>query len=137
MIKYSITKISEVPGFAELSEKHWQEFNNKSPNFSELYLQFMDVVVAKEGDTLIAYCFFKCFEDPHDEGNTCQVDAFYLDPEYRGRGIGKEMFSIVELEAKKDGCTRIKASYNNKMVLEDFFAGLGYKKTHIAVMKEI
>lgn len=126
-----------VPNFDILSKQHWAEFNTEVPEFKEAYLKTLDVVVAKDEDKVVGYVFFAIFQSPYYNTLWCQVDMFYLDKDYRGKGIGKQMFALVEKIAKDSGCSTIKASYNLKSPLDGFYEQLGYNNTHVAVSKEI
>lgn len=130
-------KLSDIENFDDLSLEHWVCFNDKKPIFNTVYLNNLRVVIAKDDDQSIGYVFYGLFKSPYYDETWCQVDMFFLKPEYRKQGIGKKMFDLVESIAKENGCKRLIASYNLKESLEVFYTKFGFNATHVAVAKEI
>jgi len=126
-----------IDNFHELSKEHWAEFNTQEPSFNVYYLKNLDVILYKDNEVTQGYLFYLMFPSPYYKELNCQVDMFFLRKKYRGRGIGKRMFTKMEEKAKEAGCSRILSSYNNKLPLDGFYASMGYTSTHTAVMKEI
>jgi len=130
-------KFSDIENFDEIALEHWDYFKNKKPMFNKEYLAKLRVVLAKDNERTVGYVFYVFFKSPYHNETWCQVDMFFLKPEYRKQGIGKEMFDLVEKIAKENGCKRLIASYNLKESLEVFYIKFGFNATHVAVAKEI
>jgi GNAT superfamily N-acetyltransferase len=105
--------------------------------FNKEYLGSLRVVFAKDEGKTVGYAFYGFFKSPYHNETWCQVDMFFLIPSHRGKGIGKDMFRLVEQMAKINGCKKLITSYNLKESLEVFYDKLGFNATHVAVAKEI
>lgn len=138
MLTVSICSFEELENFDSLSKEHWNSFNNKQPSFDKNILKNFNVIQAKdkENDT-VGYLLFIVFKAPYYNELWCQVDMFYLKPEFRKQGIGNKMFKVLEEEVKKQGASKIMSSFNLKQPLEGFYKKLGYIETHVAVAKDI
>jgi GNAT superfamily N-acetyltransferase len=132
----SLGKLKDIENFDELAKEHWLAFNTKAPTFNKEFLQTLEVVIAKEEET-VGYLFFFMYVSPYTAEKTCQADMYYLKPSYRGKGIGTKMFTFLEQTAKEQGCKRLVSSINLKLNTENFYKQLGYTNTHLAVAKEI
>lgn len=137
MIEFKQTNIKDIEDFDEIALEHWNSFNNKTPKFNKEILQNFNVIQARHKNKTIGYILYICFKSPYYDEVWCQVDMFYLNPEYRGQGTGKQMFKMMEKEAKKQGASKIMSSFNLKQPLEGFYKNMGYTQTHVAVAKEI
>ena len=134
----SICSIKELHDFDYIALEHWGSFNNKHPSFNKELLDNFNVIKASDKkDRTVGYIFYICFKSLYYDEIWCQVDMFYLKPEYRKQGIGKRMFELLEEEAKKIGASKILSSFNMKQPLEGFYSKMNYQQTHIAVVKEI
>lgn len=137
MIEYVITSVNNIEDFDIIAKEHWDSFQNKHPKFDKDILSQFKVIQAKDKDTTVGYVLFIVFKSPYYDELWCQIDMFYLKPEYRNKNIGYTLFSKVEEEAKKAGALKIMSSFNIKQPLEGFYTKLGYSKTHVAVAKEL
>ena len=137
MISFEFTTVDKLEDFDELGLEHWNSFNNKTPEFDKEFLKNFTVLQAKHNNRTIGYIFYLIFKAPYYNEFWCQIDMFYLKPEYRGQGTGKQMFNMVEEEAKKNKVSKILSSFNLKQPLEGFYKSMGYSQTHVAVAKEI
>ena len=133
----TIKNFKDILTFDKLSLKHWEEFNTKLPKFNKQYLSTLKAVVFEENKETKGYVFFGIYPSPYYDELWGQIDMFYLSPEYRNKGIGKQMFIMVEQFLKEAGCKNIIASYNLKLPLESFYSSLGYMPTHSVMAKEI
>jgi len=136
-MQITLGKLSDIQNFDELSKQHWDSFNNNTPNFNKEILSQMDVVIAKDKETPIGYVFFMIFPSWYYTELWCQVDMFFLLPEYRRKGLGKKMFALVEKTAKEKGVSKLMSSYNIKLNLSSFYLSNGFNETHVAVSKEL
>ena len=137
LIEFYKTNINDIEDFEELAQEHWNSFNNTQPKFNKQILQNFNVIQAKHKNRTVGYVLYLCFNSPYYDEIWCQVDMFYLKPEYRGQGTGKQLFKMMEEEAKKQGASKIMSSFNLKQPLNGFYKNMGYKETHVAVAKEI
>lgn len=69
-------------------------------------------VVAMDGDKCVGFAL----HFPYPSVNALWIEASYVDPDYRRRGIHKAMFERVVLQAKIEGCESVQsaAHVNNK-----------------------
>lgn len=129
--------LADVEDFTELAKEHWESFQNKKPTFDINLLSNFHVVRAIDNDKTVGYILYLLYKSFYYDEVCCQVDMFYLKPEYRKQGIGKKMFTLVEEDAKQRGATQLISSFNLKQPLEGFYQKMGFETTHVAVAKEI
>jgi GNAT superfamily N-acetyltransferase len=137
MIEVSKCSLADVEDFTELAKEHWNSFQNKKPTFDINLLSNFYVVRATDNDKTVGYILYILYKSFYYDEICCQVDMFYLKPEYRKQGIGKKMFTLVEEDAKQRGATQLISSFNLKQPLEGFYQKMGFETTHVAVAKEI
>jgi len=137
LIEVTLGKLQDIPNFDSLSKQHWDSFNNNNPSFNKEILSLMDVVIVKDKETPVGYVFFMLFPSWYYSEIWCQVDMFFLLPQYRRKGLGKKMFALVEETAKDKGATKLMSSYNIKLNLSSFSSSTGFKKINLPVTKRI
>lgn len=62
------------------------------------------------------------------------VRSVFVDPEYQGSGVGKQMMEVIENEAIAQGLERLRVP--SSVTAEGFYAGLGFCKVRDAFYGE-
>jgi len=132
-----LKSFNDIKDFDEIALIHWKEFNTKQPEFNKAYLSLLNAVVAEEAGKTKGYVLFGTYPSPYYNEQWGQIDMFFLIPEYRNKGVGKQMFRLVEQTLKQQGCKNIVASFNLKLPLDSFYSNMGYSQTHTVMGKEI
>jgi GNAT superfamily N-acetyltransferase len=132
----AVETIDSIENFDDLAKEHWDSFNNKKPAFKKEFLRTGKAITARD-IKVVGYLIFFTFNSPYYDEKWCQVDMYYIQPKFRKQGIGRKMFTLLEQQAKEQGCSRIISSFNLKQPLDKFYTSIGYERTHIAVAKEI
>ena len=71
-----------------------------------------------------------------DGGLYCQVEAVRTASDLRGRGIGAQLMSVIEDEARRRGAARIQLTSNQRRAdAHRFYERLGYEPTHVGMKK--
>jgi len=71
-----------------------------------------------------------------DGGLYCQVEAVRTASDLRGRGIGAQLMSAIEEEARRRGAARIQLTSNQRRAdAHRFYERLGYEPTHVGMKK--
>jgi GNAT superfamily N-acetyltransferase len=71
-----------------------------------------------------------------DGGLYCQVEAVRTASDLRGRGIGAQLMSVIEDEARRRGAARIQLTSNQRRAdAHRFYERLGYVPTHVGMKK--
>ena len=91
------------------------------------------IAVALDGDRIVGYCFGHSYVQEQkksymDAGKSCfSVDELYVLPRYRGAGIGRELFRMIEREAEKTCAflTLATSTKNYKAILKLYIEELG------------
>jgi GNAT superfamily N-acetyltransferase len=73
-----------------------------------------------------------------DGGLYCQVEAVRTASRMRGRGIGAQLMSVIEEEARRRGAARIQLTSNQRRAdAHRFYEQLGYEPTHVGMKKHL
>ncbi len=135
MMKYELRKLNEdtVEQLIYLSEK-WKEedccYGMEVNTRSDLQ---EPLAVALENGKIVGYAFGHFYTQEHktsyiETGQPCfSLDELYVLPEYRGMGIGKKLFQLIENEVKPQ-CTYMTLSTstkNYKAILKLYIEELG------------
>lgn len=93
--------------------------------------------IAKDGDTpigmiggMVNYFIFGGIK-------MCSEIAWWVEPEYRKTGIGKELIEALEYWANKIDCKFVTMSALDQDYLPKFYGKLGYDFAEISMMKRI
>jgi len=90
------------------------------------------LVAEKEPGRLIGFLevSIRPFVEDCETDNVGYLEGWYVEPEVRGRGIGRELVRIAENWAREHGCTEMAsdAEFGNEVSLKAHL-GLGYTET--------
>lgn len=137
MIIYKEIQISELPKIKHLWESLNQLHLEDSVYFTEHYKQFtfekrsarwMDfndeniLILIAEAEVPVGYCI-----STRGMNNEGEIDSLYVDPEYRGKNIGKELTLRSLNWLKSNNChpIRLAVSYGHESVL-GFYKRIGF-----------
>ena len=71
-----------------------------------------------------------------DGGLYCQVEAVRTSAARRGEGLGAQLMTWIEDDARARGAARIQLTTNRERIrAHDFYARLGYEPSHIGMKK--
>lgn len=99
--------------------------------FSEIVLQNYECVVAYDGETLIGVCGL-WFCTRHYSGKSVEPDHFFINPEYRGQGLGKQFLEWINKYVSAKGFevmelnTYVSNYQSHKFYFNEGFKILGY-----------
>lgn len=110
----------------------------RDTTWEQRYRQFLEkaqgkclIQIVKSEFEAAGYCFTSI-----DHENKGEIDSIFLDPEWRGRGLGKELMQNALDWLKKEGCEEIKLSVhpgNTEAIA--FYRSLGFANE--PVMKKV
>ena len=85
---------------------------------------FVELAVDKNNDKPVGYCLSITISSPENEG---EVESLYIDPLYRGKGIGDVFMkhAIEWLDSKRVACKRIVVAAGNEEVFP-FYERFGF-----------
>lgn len=149
-ITYQEEKLSEfLPEFKELLEPHMAEINVSQrlgfefkPDYPR-YIKLQEVgafivIACRDDEKLIGYCVMGI--SPHIRYQTCKIakeDLYYIIPEYRGKGLGKQLFIETEKILKQHGVNQIIFTTKTYSDNSHIFTKLGYEFFEKAFTKRI
>lgn len=117
----------------EVSHLHDGGEGLKDKRLRRLFKQRSSSIESDQGygifdrDKLVGAIFFS--EDKDQDRTALEIKSFLIDPDYRGRGAGKQLFesilAVVDTEADKPLSTLF-VSANNKNAI-GIYEGFGYK----------
>lgn len=114
--EFNITKQNapRYAAFATTEEKLSEQYDNGR----KMYAYF-------DNDKIVGFFALEFY------GNECELNNLCVSPEYRHRGIAKELLNHSFNVAKQNGTTKMNISIveENKL-LKDWYIGFGFKPTH-------
>ena len=135
MIQYEFKKLDEdtVRQLIELSRLWVEEDCSYGMVVNEADDLRSPVAVALDGEDIVGYCFGHAYIQEKktsyiELGKNCfSIDELYVLPQYRGTGIGRELFRMIEREAKKTCAflTLATSTKNYKAILKLYIEELG------------
>lgn len=110
MIRYEFRKLDENTTLQLIDlSRIWVEENcswgmviNEKSDLKE------PLAVALDGDQIVGYCFGECYTQERKNscipgGSRCfSMDELYVLPQYRGQGIGKTLFRMMEQKVSEE-----------------------------------
>jgi GNAT superfamily N-acetyltransferase len=149
-ITYQEEKLQEfLPEFEALLKPHMDEINVSQrlgfefkPDYAR-YIKLQEVgafvvITCRADEKLIGYCVMGVM--PHIRYQTCKLakeDLYYIVPEYRGQGLGKQLFLETEKVLKEKGVNQIIFTTKTYSDNSHIFDKLGYKFFEKAFTKRI
>jgi GNAT superfamily N-acetyltransferase len=139
-IVYQTEQIKDfILEFDELLKPHMAEINvterlgfEFKPDYIK-YVRLQDagvftVVTCRNDKKLIGYCVMAVM--PHIRYTSCKLakeDLYYIVPEYRGKGLGKQLFIETEKVLKQQGVNQIIFTTKTYSDNSHIFKKLGYE----------
>ena len=132
-LKNFIVEFSQLlkPHMAEINVTERLGFEFKPDYFRYVKLQeagVILVVTCRDDGKLIGYCVFSVTQ--HIRYQSCKIateDLYYIVPEYRGKGLGKQLFIETENILKDKGVNQVVFSTKTYSDNSHIFEKLGYK----------
>lgn len=73
----------------------------------------------------------------HHLGMVYEIQEFFVDPDYRGQGIGQQLIRVLELHLRDRECVSLEVTSNTKRVAtHEFYSRSGFTKSHLKFTKE-
>lgn len=108
-IHFSLLDVSHIPLIIPMM----QDFtSNKFPaqvldqRFTEMFTQNYECVGVFDNKKLIGISGL-WYQTRHYSGKSCEADHVYINPDYRSKGIGEQLFAFIEKHAKQKGCEAV------------------------------
>ena len=74
----------------------------------------------------------------HHLGMVYEIQEMFVDPEFRGKGIGHQLMEALETHLRDRECRSLEVTTNAKRTLtQEFYTACGFQKTHVKFTKEI
>ena len=120
MITVRAATHNDVETIVELGNQFWNEhyysqYGDYSPSRTRMMLHGMVegpmsvIIVAEDGDSIVGYIAFIVAQIPWGNVSSAAESLWWVLPEYRGRGIGKDLFDAGLEWAEIMGCDLIEA----------------------------
>lgn len=124
-MKYTITPMTSTDGDAVMDIfNHYIEHSFAAYRQSRLPVQAFDLflqssqgypsgVIRDETGMILGFGMLRAHKDIPEFSHTAEI-TYFLHPEYRGRGLGKELLKKLEKEGSEQGITTILAHISSK-----------------------
>jgi GNAT superfamily N-acetyltransferase len=115
-IEIRIANVTDIKFIAAMVERYWGFEGIAGFDHAEVARQLSRVVtdhrlgrviIGGDGEKLIGYLVTVYMFSLEHLGLTAEIDEFYVEPEYRSRGVGSSLLSAAERAASDAGCTNL------------------------------
>ena len=121
----------------EINIKHYTDAQEKGV-LKIFTLRDMDRKVSNDRGTPVGYCSFFLFNHSHHlKGVHAKQDAFYVDKEYRSKGLGKTLLCYADAQLKKMDVKFIHQCVPECNNWSALLKEMGYKKIEEIYLKKI
>jgi GNAT superfamily N-acetyltransferase len=116
MTSISLAGVDDIPALSRLVERYWRFEELTGFDAGAITKQLERLVgdvslgsawIAREGAEPAAYLLAVYVFSLEHRGLTAEIDEFFVDPSYRGRGIGSALLAAAEDEFERRGCTNV------------------------------
>lgn len=91
-----------------------------------------ELLVAEVDGRPVGLCGLQLLVSTAQGAYSCHVEDLVLAPEYRGRGIGRQLLEAAAGWAHRRGAVRMQLNCDDKnLPAMKFYGSLGWKKTHL------
>ena len=104
--------------------------------FSQVYLHNIDhpdcyYCIASKEDKLVGFISLHIQQLLHHSGAVGEIQEFYMDPEYRGKGIGKLLMAAAKSHAAAKAIKSLEVASNKRRTENvKVYENLGFQLTH-------
>lgn len=142
--KYGLIELMEFS--VEFHQQFDSEFYSLDENTKDYIENFIEEVLKGEkNDTIFVKTdednnilgYIHIFEHNNEGGTTLEIRGIYVRENDRKKGIGKELFSYVENNYRKEKKNIILNVDINNQTAIDFYSSLGFKGTRLGMTKKI
>jgi GNAT superfamily N-acetyltransferase len=98
-----------------------------------------DVLVAEWDGAVVGMCQLIVFRHFQRHGGRCaEVESLHVHPDFRGRGIGRQLLGAAVEAARRAGCYRIQLTSNQlRTDAHRFYLREGFEATHVGFKRLI
>ena len=98
----------------------------------------VQLFIAKVHDRVIGFALYVVQEHLHHDGqNVAQCTMMGVRPEYRGRGIGRQLVEYAEGQLREAGATHMVHHHRTLYKVIPLFEHLGFKLAELEYVKEL
>lgn len=120
----------KVPVEAEKSETVWTWLHDPAHMFQG--------IVAVEDGRVVGLAHFHCWPDTLEGGNTCYLADLFVDPECRGKKIGKHLFEEVLKISKAEGWSSVSLlTHKTNIVGQNLYNQYGHATDFLFYVAEL
>lgn len=95
-------------------------------------------LVCEHENKIIGVLNLRFEEQLHRAEQAAEILEFVMEPAFRGKGIGKEMFALACRIAGENGCTRLEVASNQKRTdAHRFYVREGMENSHFRFFKPL
>lgn len=119
MYKFETIPSTEVGELASRLESLFYPFNVQQTGIGGG--EFLGIVVRAEGGDMVAGLAGATW------GGTCEIGQVWVEPDHRGKGLGRRLMEQAEEEVRRRGCSQIVLA-THSFQAPGFYKKLGFKE---------
>jgi hypothetical protein len=104
-VKFRFLKVANIPEILPLIQDFTEhKYTNEvhEQRFTSMFTHQYDCVGFYDGDKIIGLCGL-WYQTRHYSGKSCELDHFYILPNYQGKGLGSQFLDWIGKKLKAEG----------------------------------
>lgn len=127
---------AEVISLSEAEANTKEQFDKLAPEGQQTENNYFFDVIDSKSNEIIGYAWLNKAQRFHRQ--VLSIYDIKINRNYRGLGLGKELMALIEEEAKKLECSRIRLHvFEHNIVAKKLYQSMGFQITSLQMKKEL
>ena len=139
-VKFRFLKVANIPEILPLIQDFTEhKFTNEVhvQRFTSMFTYQYDCVGFYDGDKIIGFCGL-WYQTRHYSGKSCELDHFYILPNYQGKGLGSQFLDWIGKKLKAEGYEALELNaYKENTASHRLYAREGFEHLGFHFVKRL
>ena len=139
-IDFRFLKVTNIPEIIPLMQEFTQgKYSDAvhTKRFNAMFAHEYDCIGFYDGAELIGLCGL-WYQTRHYSGKSCELDHFYIKPEYQGKGLGSQFMQWIGEKLKAEGYEALELNaYKENIASHRLYAREGFEHLGFHFVKRL